>query len=296
LSKALEQFVADGGSLVILPPSQLDLAAYRSLLTSIGANPFINKVETPRKADRIDLQHPFYRDVFEQTTANMDLPKTTSHYSTSSRVQSREEALIRLQDGNSLLSMYPFQNGRSYVFSASLDPEMSDMVSHSIFVTSILRMAETSVQNTQLYSLIGEDKASNVPFRLQNDEPLKMQSEDGSKEFIPEQQSLGSITRIQARGQVTEAGHYNVLAGNEIVQVQSYNMDRKESVMEFMGTEEIQALIAGHDQISLNILDASTDGTLKAADLTAKELWRWFLIAALLFLAVEVLLLKFLPS
>ena len=296
LSQALENFVAEGGSLVIIPPSQLDLASYKGLLTSVGANPFTARSETPRKADRLDLQHPFFRDVFEQTAVNMDLPKTSAHYSTLARVQSREEALIRLQDGNSLLSVFPFQNGRTYVFSASLDPEMSDLASHSIFVTSILRMAETSIQNSDLYAVIGEDKAINVPYRLQNDEPLKMRSEDGTLEFIPEQQSLGSITRLQARGQVTDAGHYKVLAGEVVIQEQAYNLDRKESEMDFMGEEEIQALIAGYGHILLNTLDAQTDGSLKAADLTAKELWRWFLIAALLFLAVEVLLLKFLPS
>jgi hypothetical protein len=293
LSNALEQFVAEGGTLLIIPAVDISLDAYRNLLSRIGANAFQAMSVVPRKASTIDLLNPFYKDVFEQAPANMNLPSTVAHYPSLSRVESSEEKLLTLQDGSSLLSAFPFQNGRSYVLSASLDSEMSDLASHSIFITSLLRMAESSARNSRLYQTIGRDEALSVSYRLKNDEPLKMSSEDGLIEFIPEQQSIGNVNQIHVRGQVQEVGFYSVKAGEEVLQVLAYDQDRRESVMAFYSTEEIETLCEANPNIRLNELSAIGGGGLQMADLGAKQLWKIFLIAALIFLAFEVLLLKF---
>ena len=296
LSNALEQFVADGGSLLILPSSDISLASYKTLLSRLGANEFQAKVNVPRKASFIDLEHPFFKDVFEQAPANMDLPNTLAHYSALSRIQSSEETLLKLQDGSSLLSVFPFQSGRTYVFSSALDPEMSDLASHSVFVTAVLRMAESSSRDVSLYSIIGRDEALNIPYRSQNDEPLKLSSEDGLIEFIPEQQAIGNITQIHDRGQVQEVGFYSIKSRDETLAIRAYDQDRKESVMEFLTEEDIQTRIDAFPNIQFNSISGLNSGELQMADLGAKQLWRIFLIAALIFLAIEVLLLKFWKS
>jgi len=293
LSNALEAYVAGGGSLLIIPASDVSLDAYINLLSRIGANAFQSKVDMARKANSIDLQNPFYKNVFEQAPANMDLPSTQSHYASQARVQSSEERLLSLQDGSSLLSLFPFQSGRTYVFSASLDPEMSDLASHSIFVTSLLRMAEVSAGNSSLYSIIGRDDAITIPLPGSDKDPFKMRSDDGLIEFIPEQQSIGNITQLRDRGQVQEPGEYAIMKGEELISMRAYNMDREESEMEFYSADELEAMIAGRPHIQMNAISTWGNADLQMADLGSKQLWRWFLIAALLFLAAEVLLLKF---
>ena len=92
-----------------------------------------------------------------------------------------------------------------------------------------------------------------------------------------------------------EEGIYQVLADAEQVAQVAYNYDRDESRMEFMVEGDLRAElerngIQSFDFIAPDRLDSNSPF---GQGIAGKQLWRHFLVLGLLFLVIEILLLKF---
>lgn len=295
VSRELSKFVSEGGSVCFIPGNEVDRNSINEFLLTLQANTIAEVRNREMKVSDIDVDHPLFQDVFDQTPRNMNLPKVQRFLSFNSRVQSVEERVMRLQDGHSFLSAYPIGKGRSFIFATGLDAAASDLGAHSIFITSLLRMAEMSGGTPVIYEEIGSDRP--VELRLgerPTDAVYSIISSDGTFSFIPEQRSQGSQTLLFDRGQLSEAGIYGVTTGTEEKALIAYNYDRQESRMEFMSKDEAMADLERNGTLTASFIDIETlqSGDFSAA-IAGSPLWRYFIIAALIFLAIEVLLLKF---
>ncbi|MEZ4738500.1 MAG: BatA domain-containing protein [Flavobacteriales bacterium] len=65
LTQALTDLVANGASLAVFPPAQGDPSRYAGLYAAMGAAPPARMDTGLVKVDRIDLQEPFYRAIFQ---------------------------------------------------------------------------------------------------------------------------------------------------------------------------------------------------------------------------------------
>ena len=299
LIKELSRFVNEGGSLTLIPAMDAKLNSINELLLSIGANTVLNKSENTMKGSDLDADHRLFADVFDRVPQNMDYPVVQSFYRFNNRVRSSEEPIIKLQDGTPLLSAFSTGEGHSYIFSSAIDRESSNLGSHSLFITSLLRMAELSAGTFNLYQDIGDDR----PFTLRlgsrpSDAVYKMQYMDGSESFIPEQLNVGSETRFFDRGQVKKEGIYQVLADDIEVAKVAYNYNRDESQMEFLAEADLRAELERNGISSFDFIstDSLSSGSPFSTGIAGKQLWRHFLILGLLFLIIEILLLKFWKS
>lgn len=119
----------------------------------------------------------------------------------------------------------------------------------------------------------------------------KIRSE--SEEFIPQQTVVGPKVLLGMKGQITEAGFYDVFLkeGEPLVKL-AFNYDRKESDMAFLNKADLQSL--ENDLIKLIDYTATASLTPIIGERShGIVLWRWCLILALIFLALETLLLRF---
>jgi hypothetical protein len=101
---------------------------------------------------------------------------------------------------------------------------------------------------------------------------------------------------LLVNNQISEAGNYNVLAGKEIEQALSFNYNRKESDLKCYTNEELKDLITKQSGSNMQIVEISKQ-SLTVALAEAEQgvkLWKLCIILALVFLAVEVILLKLL--
>ncbi|NNC82346.1 MAG: hypothetical protein HKN79_02115 [Flavobacteriales bacterium] len=296
LTRTLSRFVQEGGSLCVIPSMDADRASVSELFLALEANAILEVKNKELKVTAIDLDHPLYTDVFDQIPENMDLPRVSSYLAFTSRVRSSEERLMTLQDGNPLLSSYVSGKGRSYIFSSSLSTAQSNLASHSLFVTSLLRMAELSTGQSPIYQTIGED--SPIVLKMKSDEKDKVyeiSDESGSTSFIPEQRILGAETYFYDRGQVESDGVYDILSEDEVVAQVAYNYDRSESRMEFISESEVSDELERNGILDFDFIDPSSLNSRSPLidGLAGRSLWREFLLLALLFLVIEIILLKF---
>jgi hypothetical protein len=115
-------------------------------------------------------------------------------------------------------------------------------------------------------------------------------------DVIPEMREINNSLFIYTRGQIDEPGFYKVTrAGTELLPL-AFNYSRLESLLEGYSAEELRKIIDGKGWKSIAVIDnADADiskQVLQGAE--GKKLWKLFIILALVMLASEVAILRFL--
>jgi hypothetical protein len=169
-------------------------------------------------------------------------------------------------------------------------------VQHALFVTALIRIAEFSEPSGRLYYTIGEDEKLSIPqVRVQADQVFHITGSANSFDFLPEHRHLSGKTELNVHGQIQESGNYDVLLGEDKLAGASFNFSREESELEFLNEEQTLEIIAAAGLSQVNVLDSELSTIAKSiGELDkGKTLWRMLVLLALIFLAIEVLLIKF---
>jgi hypothetical protein len=74
--------------------------------------------------------------------------------------------------------------------------------------------------------------------------------------------------------------------------VLAFNHNRNESSMQFLSENELTEQSKSFNNVQINTNDAQVLGAQISSELTGKQLWRLFIIIALLFLFAEIALLR----
>ena len=87
-------------------------------------------------------------------------------------------------------------------------------------------------------------------------------------------------------------GFYNVVLENEHIKTLAFNYDRLESQMDYYSSEELSSKYGNDANIIDNTLNNDLAHLIKEKD-KGITFWKWCLILALIFLAIETGLLRF---
>jgi hypothetical protein len=129
---------------------------------------------------------------------------------------------------------------------------------------------------------------------IDGDNTLRIASASGDFEFIPGQQNLNKKLNLRIYNQIQKAGHYKLLKNSETLKGLSFNYNRKESVMEFASKSDLQELIGRYSLGNTRIVaDMGKPLSEAIKDMNqGTRLWKLFIILALVFLAIEIFLLR----
>jgi len=244
------------------------------------------------KVARIDLDLPFYRAVFSELPRNVDLPTVRQRYRWSPSAGA--DVLLRSQDGQPFLTRHSVQQGQVFVGASPLDPAGGSFIRHALFVTSLLRMAESSRNSGALYHVIGSERL--VPLN-----GFDAPGEQGFRLLGPEGTDLLAETRrsaiglgLMVEGEDLPAGPYAIMTGKDTLAMLALVHDRKESSRDLMRPEELRERLLQAGLSAYTVADVSPGGvSLSLDDLDrGRKLWPWFILLALLFLAAEVVLIR----
>ncbi|MGZ4034360.1 MAG: BatA domain-containing protein, partial [Bacteroidia bacterium] len=220
LSQELKRFMDNGGSVLVFPNSQSDLNSYKDFFVASGAN-YYEKLDTVNtKVDKINLDHPIYKDVFEQKTfsaTNLDLPKVSSHYVLSKTTRSNEEYLLKLQNGDIFLSKYGVDKGKLYISAVSLSGDFSNFPKHAIFVPTLYKIGMFSQTTRPLFYTIGNDETIESNTVLTGENVFHIKNSTNKFDIVPEHKVIDGTTFISVHNQITEADNYNIYADKDLV-------------------------------------------------------------------------------
>ena len=230
LSTALTSFLQGGGNLMIIPSEEADLNNYNSLLTSLGTGTMTSVLNQEKKISQIVFAHPLYESVFEKQVVNFQYPKVNSYFT----INSNATAALRYEDGKPFI----LQSGGVYLATAPLNTENSNFQSSPLIVPTFYNMAMQSLPLAQLYYETGRQNTFAIPIELSQDEILKIA--DSTTSFIPLQQSKATQVIITTTEEPANAGNFEVVRNEEILEGVSYNFERSESLLQYRETEAWQ--------------------------------------------------------
>lgn len=293
LAEQLRQYVTNGGNLLVFPPAKADVNSYNIFFNRLEADQLSAYEATPREVSRLNDQEFIFRGVFRNRNQALRLPTTQGNFPIGRVGSRRQEALLRYRDGSTALAKYTLGEGNFYLSAAPLDAEASNLALNAeVFIPMLYKMGISSGRRRPVAYAIGVDEVLETSKRTAStDIVYKLRGEKG--EFIPGQRTVENRVLLQLSGDIPAAGVYDLLLGDEPVDAFAFNYNRQESDLEYLNEEEL-AKLGALPNVALLTADsqASLLGDIKEQS-EGTPLWRYCIWAALLFLLVEVLLLRF---
>ena len=287
----LYKFIETGGKVTLLPGKDADIASYNALLSRSGSRTLQSWVAQEKKVSTLNTRDFVFSDVFSATESNLHLPTTKGAYNFGQTASAGSLSILSYRDGSPYLYRSPVGEGQLYVCASNLNTEYNDLASLAeIFVPLLYRMALVKSEGTRLDYFIGKDNLIEIENQKTNGEAVYKLK--GASEFIPSQQGFGRKLVLDVKHQVMRAGFYDVVLGERVQEKLAFNYDRQESDL------DLYAETALRDQVkndAVNILNF--EGQEGIQDFVGEKdkgivLWRWFLLAALMFLLAEILIIR----
>ena len=279
LQTTLKSFVSKGGNLVVIPSDKSSISNLNSFLANFGKVQLSNLKTESKLITKINFDHPLFSGVFENKITNFQYPKTNSSFD----VSSQYPAVLSYEDQSVFVTMIPNPVSGVSVFSAPINSINSNFQQSPVVVPLFYKMGQNN-QKTGINALtIGNNQPYFVDVVLNKDAILEVKGSDDS--FIPIQQILNSKVKLTFNDFPETAGNYSAFDKKESVENLSFNYKRSESDLSQVNTKVISDFKTA-DTISTIFNTLQTDRT-------DNQIWKWFVIFALLFLALEMAIIKF---
>lgn len=296
LSQELKKYILAGGSTLIFPSSEADKDSYNSFFNLFKAATFNGLDTAAYRLESKNLPKDLYEGVFEKIPENMDMPSVHKHYSTISNSHSGEEVILKLINGQSFLSLYKKGKGRLYVCTAPLNEKSSSFAKHALFIPTMIKMAILSRPSPPLYYFSGHNEAIDVSnINTNGESPLHIAALT-KIDFIPELKTTENSKYLLTHGNPTRAGNYKIVHDKATIEGVAINYNRKESDLACFASTDLEAMIKKLNWKRTHLIQASS-GNMQAslAEIGGgTRLWKTFILLTLLFLAIEICLIKFL--
>jgi hypothetical protein len=296
LTQELKRFTDNGGSVLVFPSREISLPEYKTFFSTMGTRFYEGLDTVNTKVEKINMEHPVYKDVFDKkmrASTNLDLPKVYTHYTFSKSVLNSEEYLLRLQNNDPFLTRYKVKKGNLYVCAVPLNSDFSNFAKHALFVPTLYMIAITSQLPQPLFYTIGKDEVIETTKLITGENVYHIQNESTHFDIIPEHKILDMNVQINIHDQISEGGNYYLYADKEKIMPLSFNFNRMESDLACYTKDDLQALADTDQLANIHILNSGEKSMASIIDMDeGKKLWKWCIVLALLFLALETLLLR----
>jgi hypothetical protein len=287
LSQILEVFVKQKGNLVIIPSTDIDIGTYDALLESFQAGRITDKFQEAKSVTRINYDHPFFNQVFEKEVYNFQYPVLSQGYFGDFKNAS---PLLQFDDLTDFVSEIRYFDNKVYWISSPLSSQENKFVNSPLIVPLFYNFSVQSKNDNAIYLTIGQQNEITIHTGNSDDSPVKIIHND--TEFIPMQTKSSEVTKVTTKEYPLDQGIYELQSNGKLLQRLAFNYDRIESDLNF---NDLSPLADAYENIHLY---DSLDNALKEGNdrNNNKDLWQLFIIFALVFLILEILLQKFLKN
>lgn len=276
LKTALISFKSDGGHILTIPSKETNLNTYNQLFKNINLPQYNSLSSQQKRITTINYNHPLLANAFYSKVSNFQYPKVETSYSFSSNANS----VLSYENGNAFL----IGNNGVYSFSSALNDDNSNFKNSPLIVPVLYNLGKQSLKLPQLYYTIGQPNSIAINATLGQDDILTLGTDENT--VIPLQKTFSKTVVLETTDYPVNAGIFNVKNESKILQNLSFNYNRTESDLNYLDLKR-------NTNVSVNESLATTINDIKSSS-TINALWKWFVIFALVFLIIEILLLKYL--
>ena len=280
----LVEFMDNSGDLLVIPSQNSAIPGYNRLLNALELGGITSKIEAKRYINNIHFDHALFNQVFEKRISNFEYPYVNSYFNTQ-----LQGLLPVLSFDNEM----PFatsgkvKNGQFYWVSAPISAENSDFYKSPLVVPFLYNIGKYSWNLDKLYYTIGENEQLSIKSNLVKDEVLHVVN--GQNDIIPEQRIYNNKVAINLSDQFKKQGVYEIKLNDSLVHTIALNYNRTESILNYKDPESIRT-----ENDRMTVL-GSLDDLFTEIDEQRKmnDLFKWFLMLSVLFLLIEILILKY---
>ena len=290
LAAELSQYIKNGGNVLVFPTGSIDLASYSNLFNNLQSNNLNSFENTPREVSNLNLEEFIFKDVFSNKNTNLKFPSSTGNYRLTNR---SGENIMTYRDGSSFITKNKIVQGHLYLCAAPLDDKFSTLSrSGEVFVPMLYKMAISSAKEWKIGYTIGKDDYIEADSKgIAGETSYKMRG--AKEEFIPEQRIVAAKAILGVKEGIKDAGFYSLFTRPDSALYKfGFNFDRRESVLDYFDNKVLKDFTNKNIQIFDETAEANFTAIVGEKN-QGVSLWRWCVILALIFLAVETLILRF---
>ncbi|MFL2567951.1 MAG: BatA domain-containing protein [Flavobacteriales bacterium] len=289
LIETLSSFTKKGGSLVIIPPIDLNLSEYNEFLEKLNINPFLLTDTNSYLINKIHERHPIYESVFDGEIKNIELPKISFHYTQAFSSKSIKQPIISLENNNHFLSNYSLESGKVYLFNTPINTTANEFKRHALFVPVFLNIANSSINPPKIYNTIN---SNNYFISKENNKGI-FNLKNEKIDIIPTSKNINGETRYYTNNLIEKSGQYILYDNEKIIDFIAYNYDSDESKIKNANDDIIKNITNENIRLIENNKDVSKFIKSSFSDI---HYWKSCLIISLLFFGIEILLLKLIKT
>jgi hypothetical protein len=289
LATALTNYISSGGILMLYPRINGDIQSYNQFLRKLSVTTYGDLRKEDMAVYQANKSSFVFRKVFRQNRLNIMYPEVKSYFSLRPGVKVGE-SLMKFRNDKNFLVHHKIENGALYLCAAPIDNAYSNFLNvGEFFVPFMNRIAISAGNSIKPYYTIGSEQAIVLKQLHQGQDPVYKIS--GTSEFIPAKYNLGKNVLLYPKGNVTEQGIFELMVEDSALLKVAFNYDRSESNLEsFSGDDLLTSFPSG-----ISLVDMEDGRDIKEAIIendNGRQLWKWCIILALLFLLIEQILLR----
>ena len=280
LQTTLHSFASKGGSIILIPSDKSTLSNLNSFLKNLGNMKFMALENTEKLIAKINFNHPLFKGVFEKKVTNFQYPKTKISFS----ISSPNPAILSFADQADFLTYFQNQSAAIYVFSAPINGLNSNFQQSPLIVPVFYKMATNTISSRFSALVIGKNNIHFTAATLNKEDIISVKN--NQEQFIPIQRIIGGKLQLDFNDYPTQAGNYQIYNKKEWIENISFNYNRSENNLaqanenQLINDQKIDSIADFFDKIQTNQTD--------------NQIWKWFVIFAMLFLLTEMAIIRFL--
>lgn len=300
-TSAIHTAAKQGISLFISGGPKTSIQQYNELLTALEIPTFLKFDTSKTNILKANFKATLFQGVFEKTPKNPILPTLFGYYtkSNNSTYNGIVESIFETATGESVLNAYYTNATAIYTAAFGLNKNESSFTKNSLFVPILLNAAFQSLQSGSPYYTLGNNEFIQLNQSVVPAESYTLTSiSNPDYTIIPRIQTTNSAKVLNPMGSLKKAGFYSVQANGKTVGIAALNYNKSEFDLQYLNSTDVINWFQLAGVSSVEIFNQSIDAiqnTVQEAK-NGIQLWRYFILATLIFLLVEVLLSRFLKD
>lgn len=292
LSKALGDFARQGGNILVFAP-QSSVGNVNTFLQQNAGTSFGQYNTQKLVVSSFNKSHPVFSGLFDKIPDNIDLPIAYEYYSLQAGGMSGVQKLFTFSNGDGFLNSYRVGSGKLYVCASAASKQASSFPNSYWFLPMMYKMAMSAQQNSVQSTVMGRNAQIAIPSSKSASSDAVYHINNGEQDIIPSQRAVGNQYILNLNKNVEQAGIYAAyLPGSKDSTALGVNYNRAESDMSFWSLSDLKkkTRLKNTNWLAQNEQAGAEVNSLQKGT----PLWKVCIIFALLFLLIEILLIRFL--
>jgi len=293
LTENLVDFQENGNSIMIFPSDMTkdETNSFNTLLNQLKLPSLGLPLETGLTIKSINNDDRFFEPIFDKKPTNLNQKFILKLYNLIKTVP--YTPFLTVQNGAPLFLKSTQTN--SYLFTSSLSKNFSNFTSSSLFPTLLLRVGELSITSPSISYMLGKSATAKIRFnKFNKDQSIHIK--DSTIDIIPLFEQRKSVIHIDINSlsnqPLIKAKQYNLTSNNEEFGSLSLNYNRNESNTNYFSKEEIESYFNKNYNLLKTYTLEDSSILIETESLKVKEFWKHFIILGIIFILLELLVLK----